>query len=210
MDYYDILGVDKDASVTIIKRAYKTQVLTCHPDKVSPCERVSAEEKFKLLTEAYQVLCDPIKRAEYDSSKRVKRNIGTQGNMFDDFFSQRELFQDPFSHPFFSQDSFSDHFSYSFSDRLSNHLSNPFSLRSPFMAPDNFFGVRGAEIGSSSVHRSSVSQNGITKTVTETKSGNTITREEVISENGHVISKSKTVTQNPRFDDSKSFKIHIS
>ncbi len=64
-DYYSILGVSRDASPEEIKQAYRRLVLKWHPDR-NPDNRKEAEERFKEITEAYQVLSDPKKRALYD------------------------------------------------------------------------------------------------------------------------------------------------
>ncbi|RMF49848.1 MAG: J domain-containing protein [Anaerolineae bacterium] len=63
-DYYTILGVDKNASEDEIKRAYRKLAMQYHPDR-NPGDK-AAEEKFKEINEAYQVLSDPQKRAHYD------------------------------------------------------------------------------------------------------------------------------------------------
>lgn len=64
-DYYDILGVSKDASADEIKRAYRKQALEWHPDKHKDNKEV-AEKRFKEINEAYQVLSDAEKRSAYD------------------------------------------------------------------------------------------------------------------------------------------------
>ncbi len=64
-DYYDVLGVSKDASDAEIKRAYRKQALEWHPDKHKDNKEV-AERRFKEINEAYQVLSDPEKRSAYD------------------------------------------------------------------------------------------------------------------------------------------------
>ncbi len=63
-DYYQILGVKKDASSEEIKRAYRKQAIKNHPDRNKGNKQ--AEERFKLANEAYQVLSDPKTRALYD------------------------------------------------------------------------------------------------------------------------------------------------
>lgn len=63
-DYYEVLGVDKNASADDIKKAYRKKAIQYHPDK-NPGDK-SAEEKFKEAAEAYEVLSDPQKRQRYD------------------------------------------------------------------------------------------------------------------------------------------------
>lgn len=64
-DYYEILGVSKTASADEIKKAYRKLALKYHPDK-NPGDTV-AEEKFKQITAAYDVLGDEEKRRQYDA-----------------------------------------------------------------------------------------------------------------------------------------------
>jgi len=64
-DYYQILGVDKNATTEEIKKAYKKLAIKWHPDK-NPDNVKVAEEKFKDIAEAYSVLSDPDKRKKYD------------------------------------------------------------------------------------------------------------------------------------------------
>src|SRR5579864_7087749 len=71
VDYYEILGVARDASGEDIKRAYRRLARTHHPD-VSH-DKSEAEHRFKAINEAYEVLSDPDKRAHYD-------RFGTMGN----------------------------------------------------------------------------------------------------------------------------------
>jgi len=65
-DYYEVLGINRDASPDDIKRAYRSLALQYHPDKVAPEKKKEAEEKFKEISEAYAVLSDSNKRAQYD------------------------------------------------------------------------------------------------------------------------------------------------
>ena len=68
-DYYEILGVGRDATEEDIKKAYRKLALQYHPDR-NPGSK-EAEEKFKEATEAYEVLKDPEKRARYDQFGHV-------------------------------------------------------------------------------------------------------------------------------------------
>ncbi len=63
-DYYVALEVERDASVDEIKKAYRKLALQYHPDR-NPGDK-SAEDRFKTVTEAYEVLADPDKRRMYD------------------------------------------------------------------------------------------------------------------------------------------------
>jgi molecular chaperone DnaJ len=63
-DYYDVLGVPRDADESQIKRAYRQLARVHHPDVAA--DKSSAEHKFKEINEAYEVLSDPQKRANYD------------------------------------------------------------------------------------------------------------------------------------------------
>lgn len=91
-DYYKILGVDRDASQAEIKRAYRTQAKELHPDK-NPTTRKKAEEQFRRVAEAYEVLSDPEKRSQYD---RYGHAGPDQGFNFDvnDFRHAREAYAD--------------------------------------------------------------------------------------------------------------------
>eukprot|EP01102_Stenamoeba_stenopodia_P003771 TRINITY_DN13913_c0_g1_i1.p1 TRINITY_DN13913_c0_g1~~TRINITY_DN13913_c0_g1_i1.p1 ORF type:complete len:499 (-),score=136.49 TRINITY_DN13913_c0_g1_i1:9-1505(-) len=68
-DYYKILGIEKDAGETDIKKAYRKLALQWHPDKNSESEesKAKAEQMFKDISEAYSVLSDPKKKQRYDS-----------------------------------------------------------------------------------------------------------------------------------------------
>jgi len=63
-DYYETLGVARDATEADIKRAYRGLARVHHPDVAA--DKVTAENKFKEINEAYEVLSDPQKRSNYD------------------------------------------------------------------------------------------------------------------------------------------------
>ena len=86
--YYDILGVDKDANQSAIKKEYRKLAQKLHTDKNKGDE--TASEKFKKINEAYSTLSDPQKRMEYDAS--------IFGNRVDfgDNFRNSESFNDLF------------------------------------------------------------------------------------------------------------------
>lgn len=80
-DYYDILGVDKDASQKEIKKAYRKLAKKYHPDMNDGDEKSS--EKFKEISEAYEILSDPDKRKRYDQYGHS--GINEDDFNFDDF-----------------------------------------------------------------------------------------------------------------------------
>jgi len=119
-DYYDILGVGKNASLEEIKKAYRKLAREHHPDVAKDSDKKAAEKRFKEINEAYQVLSDPQKRKMYDQ-------FGTadpQGQGFGGF-SGRQGQWGPFSYTY------------------SNN--NPFSSINidPFDIFEEFFGFRG-------------------------------------------------------------------
>ena len=104
-DYYEVLGVGKNASADDIKRAYRRMALKYHPDK-NPDDK-EAERKFKECAEAYEVLSDPDKRQRYDQfGHDGLRGIGMRdyqhmkwqdiGSVFEDIFGGLGGFGDLF------------------------------------------------------------------------------------------------------------------
>ncbi len=107
-DYYEVLGVERAASVEEIKKSYRKLAVKYHPDK-NPGDK-AAEDQFKELGEAYEILCDPQQRANYDKfghaafDRRagggrtapgfhdpidIFREVFGGGNIFDDLFGGR-------------------------------------------------------------------------------------------------------------------------
>jgi len=92
-DYYDILGVDEDASEDEIKKAYRKKAKKYHPDMNPDLDKEEAEERFKEVTEAYEVLSDPDKRAQYDRFGHAGPSQGFDFNN-QDFERARSAFSD--------------------------------------------------------------------------------------------------------------------
>lgn len=91
-DYYKVLGVERKASADDIRKAYRKLAMQYHPDK-NPGDK-KAEEKFKEINEAYQVLSDDQKRARYDQLGSAYSNFRTSGGrpgdfQWDDWFQQQ-------------------------------------------------------------------------------------------------------------------------
>jgi DnaJ-class molecular chaperone len=89
-NYYEILGIAKDAPEAEIKRTYKKLAIKWHPDK-NPENKEESEKKFKEISEAYQILSDPQKREIYDNygEEGLKNDHDGDGNNFgspDDIF----------------------------------------------------------------------------------------------------------------------------
>ena len=164
-DYYEILGIKKDATEAEIKKAYRKLALKWHPDK-NPDNREEAEEHFKKINEAYSVLSDKNKRNQYD-----------QGGIHFDFggFNADDIFKDFFG----GKDPFSDFFKFDDDD---------------FGGGFKFGGDFGGDFGGSfSFSSFSSSSSGSKRSFTKTVNGKTIHRtEETIIKDGK---KQVTVTE---------------
>ncbi|NWI35609.1 DNJB8 protein, partial [Picathartes gymnocephalus] len=97
VDYYKVLGLQKNASQDDIKKSYHKLALKWHPDK-NPKNKEEAEKKFKEIVEAYEILSDPQKRSLYDKSVeecRIRRERAAVGTFFGShhgFPHQEEVF----------------------------------------------------------------------------------------------------------------------
>src|SRR5919204_5241037 len=92
-DYYEVLGLERNASEEEIKKAYRKLAVKFHPDK-NPGDK-AAEEAFKEIGEAYEALSDPQKRAAYDQYGHAAfdpRLRGRAGGFHDPFDIFREVF----------------------------------------------------------------------------------------------------------------------
>lgn len=119
MNYYEILGVPRNASEEEVKRAYRRLALKWHPDK-NPDNSESARKVFQEVSEAYEVLSDPVKRRNYDQFGSSSGT--TNDNHHHHFFTFRDpstIFQD-----FFGVFSLSEIFNRPTNSRQSSDTSN--------------------------------------------------------------------------------------
>jgi molecular chaperone DnaJ len=89
-DYYEVLGVSKNASADEIKKAYRKVAMQFHPDR-NPGDK-HAEEKFKEAAEAYEVLSDADKKAKYDRYGHAAFAPGTGGGGFSGNMNMEDIF----------------------------------------------------------------------------------------------------------------------
>jgi DnaJ family protein C protein 7 len=143
-DYYQILGVAKDASETDIKKAYRKLALKWHPDHAhTPEAKEKADKMFKDIAEAYSVLSDKEKRKQYDlggSDEDVY--MGDASGVFPEGINPFEIFKSFFGESGININGMRD-FSFDQDDEVPNQFStNQFSFNS-FPQFANFSGKRG-------------------------------------------------------------------
>src|SRR4030042_332686 len=114
-DYYEVLGVDKNASADDIKKAYRKLAMKYHPDR-NPGDK-DAEEKFKEAAEAYEVLRDTDKKAKYDRFGHSGLKSGQDFHGFTDINDIFSHFSDIFGGAFGGSSIFDDFFGTSFSSQ---------------------------------------------------------------------------------------------
>ncbi|MEM2944358.1 MAG: molecular chaperone DnaJ [Methanomassiliicoccales archaeon] len=156
-DYYEVLGVSKDATVDEIKKAYRKLARQYHPD-VTQLDRKTAEEKFKEISEAYEVLVDENKRRLYD----MYGHAGVSGQFRDGQFTWKD-----FTHMSDLRDIFSDLGAFGFGDFSFGDMGFGESLF------DFLFGRRDAFDRSKQAHRGRALRYDIEITLQEAANGAT-------------------------------------
>lgn len=98
-EYYELLGVSKNADENEIKKAYRKLAIKYHPDKSPEDKKEEYTEKFKEISEAYEVLSDSDKRKKYDMFGKEAANMGDQGmGGADPFDIFKQFFGDEMHH----------------------------------------------------------------------------------------------------------------
>ena len=93
-DYYELLQVERTADERTIKSAYRRLAMECHPDRNPGCK--DSENKFKAISQAYDCLKDPQKRAAYDRFGHAAFQNGANGGGAQDFGSFSDIFENIF------------------------------------------------------------------------------------------------------------------
>lgn len=89
-NYYDVLGItDRTCNRSDIKKAYRRLAMDCHPDKHMldlPNDKKIAEDRFKEINNAYEILSDPRRRKQYDQSGSIDHRFNDASDVFNEFF----------------------------------------------------------------------------------------------------------------------------
>jgi DnaJ-class molecular chaperone len=191
--YYQILGISTKASEKDVKKAYRKKALKWHPDV---CKEPNAEDMFKKLAEAYEVLSDARRRREYDEGEQMffRSPAGGHADPFDlfkSFFGD----SDPFSDSFFGSSMFGNPRSFrsrpmrdTTSDIFSSMFSTNFGGGGMGFSSSSFSSMGGGA-GCNFTSTSTVTKivNGKKQTIKETMRANNKTTE--VYENNRLISK---------------------
>ena len=172
-DYYEVLGITKNATDSEIKKSYRKLALKWHPDK-NPDNKEEAEEKFKNISEAYEVLSDKEKRKIYDRYGKdgIKQGSGSGGGGMPDFefsfTSPDEIFRQFFGSDFAdlgqNQSPFGGIFGH---DMFGGFMSSPFSQSGGFMDFSNF-GSGMSNSSFTSFSSSNMGRGSVTRSTTKT------------------------------------------
>ncbi len=117
-DYYQVLGVERSADQDAIRTAYRKLALQWHPDKHPEGERTAAEERFKRISEAYEVLSDPEKRSKYDKFGEHWEH----GAEFTPPPGQGSMSREDYAQAFGGHGGFSDFFEQMFGEQLRQNM----------------------------------------------------------------------------------------
>ena len=191
-DYYEILGVSKEATPEEIRKAYRKLALKWHPDKHVD-DKKEAEEKFKEIAEAYSVLSDPDKKREYDTGGVDFEGFADFDNfdpfaMFESFFGPRHGKHGGFGNFGFGFDDGEDDF---FGDNFE------FGFKDDDFGFGNDFGGMGTSVKKTTqiingkkitkTETTTVDENGNKKTVVKEETGDGKIREYLLGQNGEKI-----------------------
>lgn len=202
-DYYEVLGVSKEATPEEIRKAYKKLAIKWHPDKHVD-DKKEAEEKFKEIAEAYSVLSDPDKKKEYDTG-------GFDFEDFDDFdnFDPFAMFESFFGPRHGKHGGFGN-FGFGFDDDEDDFFGGGFGMKGmgkgfgfgdEDFGFDKDFGGMGGGMGTSvkkttqiingkkitKTETTTVDSDGNKKTVVKEETGDGRVREYLLGENGEKI-----------------------
>ena len=126
-DYYEVLGVARDASPEDIRTAYRKLALEWHPDRHQGDAKDDAEKKFKQISEAHEVLSDPEKRKRYDQFGQNWEH----GQEFTPPEGAQRMSREEFEQMFGQTGGFSDFFAQMFGDQFGSHFGGGRAGRHP-------------------------------------------------------------------------------
>ena len=121
-DYYDVLGLPREADAAAVKKAYRKLAMKWHPDRHKDKDQDTAEAEFKRISEAYEVLSDPEKRAKYDRFGEHWQ----QGQDFEPAGEQRTMSREEFEAAFGGGGGFSDFFKEMFGEEYRHNFGGGF------------------------------------------------------------------------------------